>query len=151
EYVHRSGRTARAGAAGSVVTLALPHQTRQARRILGEAEVEPRWAEDDEDAEHPVLEGLGGRTPAGEPAEGPDQAKYKGAPRKLELARARGAAERRAGARRTNEGGRASWEKEPPQERRGGPRRGGAPGRGKGAGAGRGGAQGARGGGRGAG
>src|SRR5690606_18943421 len=147
EYVHRSGRTARAGAAGSVVTLALPHQTRQARRILGEAEVEPRWAEDVEDAEHPVLEELGGRTPAGEPVEDPARVKYKGAPRKLDLSRSRGADERKAEARRTNEERRASWEKEPPQERRGGPRRGGAPGRGKGAGAGRGGAQGARGGG----
>ena len=151
EYVHRSGRTARAGAAGSVVTLALPHQTRQARRILGEAEVEPRWAEDVEDAEHPVLEELGGRTPAGEPVEDPARVKYKGAPRKLDLSRSRGADERKAEARRTNEERRASWEEEPPQERRGGPRRGGAPGRGKGAGAGRGGAQGARGGGRGAG
>ena len=151
EYVHRSGRTARAGAAGSVVTLALPHQTRQARRILGEAEVEPRWAEDVEDAEHPVLEELGGRTPAGEPVEDPARVKYKGAPRKLDLSRSRGADERKAEARRTNEERRASWEEEPPQDRRGGPRRGGAPGRGKGAGAGRGGAQGARGGGRGAG
>ena len=150
EYVHRSGRTARAGAAGSVVTLALPHQTRQARRILGEAEVEPRWAEDVEDAEHPVLEELGGRTPAGEPVEDPARVKYKGAPRKLDLSRSRGADERKAEARRTNEERRASWEEEP-QERRGGPRRGGAPGRGKSAGAGRGGAQGARGGGRGAG
>ncbi|MFE7605500.1 DEAD/DEAH box helicase [Brachybacterium paraconglomeratum] len=150
EYVHRSGRTARAGAAGSVVTLALPHQTRQARRILGEAEVEPRWAEDVEDAEHPVLEELGGRTPAGEPVEDPARVKYKGAPRKLDLSRSRGADERKAEARRTNEERRASWEEEP-QERRGGPRRGGAPGRGKSAGAGRGGAKGARGGGRGAG
>ncbi|MFD4006618.1 DEAD/DEAH box helicase [Brachybacterium paraconglomeratum] len=150
EYVHRSGRTARAGAAGSVVTLALPHQTRQARRILGEAEVEPRWAEDVEDAEHPVLEELGGRTPPGEPVEDPARVKYKGAPRKLDLSRSRGADERKAEARRTNEERRASWEEEPP-ERRGGPRRGGAPGRGKSAGAGRGGAQGARGGGRGAG
>ena len=151
EYVHRSGRTARAGAAGSVVTLALPHQTRQARRILSEAEVEPRWAEDVEDAEHPVLEELGGRTPAGEPVEDPARVKYKGAPRKLDLSRSRGADERKAEARRTNEERRASWEEEPPQDHRGGPRRGGAPGRGKGAGAGRGGAQGPRGGGRGAG
>ncbi len=150
EYVHRSGRTARAGAAGSVVTLALPHQTRQARRILGEAEVEPRWAEDVEDAEHPVLEELGGRTPAGEPVEDPARVKYKGAPRKLDLSRSRGADERKAEARRTNEERRASWEEEP-QERRGGPRRGGAPGRGRSAGAGRDGAKGARGGGRGAG
>jgi len=152
EYVHRSGRTARAGADGSVVTLALPHQTRQARRILAEAEVEPAWAEGVADAEHPSLEELGGRTPAGEPVEDPARVKYKGAPRKLDLSRSRGADARKADERRANEERRASWEEEAQDERRGGPGRGrgGAPGRGKGAG-GRGGAQGARGAGRGAG
>ncbi len=152
EYVHRSGRTARAGADGSVVTLALPHQTRQARRILAEAEVEPAWAEGVADAEHPALEELGGRSPAGEPVEDPARVKYKGAPRKLDLSRSRGADARKADERRANEERRASWEEEPQDERRGGPGRGrgGAPGRGKGAG-GRGGAQGARGAGRGAG
>ncbi len=35
-YVHRSGRTARAGTAGSVVTLALPHQRRAMERIIDE-------------------------------------------------------------------------------------------------------------------
>ncbi|MDO5635515.1 MAG: DEAD/DEAH box helicase, partial [Micrococcus sp.] len=45
EYVHRSGRTARAGAAGSVVTLALPHQATSMRRIAEGAEVEAAWAD----------------------------------------------------------------------------------------------------------
>jgi superfamily II DNA/RNA helicase len=134
EYVHRSGRTARAGAAGSVVTLALPHQTRQARRILGEAEVEPSWAEDVADASHPALEELGG--PEGEPVEDPARVKYKGAPRKLDLTRSRGADARKADERRANEERRASWEEEPQDERRGGSRRGAGSGRGGGRGAG---------------
>jgi superfamily II DNA/RNA helicase len=151
EYVHRSGRTARAGAAGSVVTLALPHQTRSTRRILGEAEVEPTWAEDVDDAAHPALEELGGRAPAGEPVEDPARVKYKGAPRKLDLTRSRGADARKAEERRANEERRASWEEEPQDERRGGSRRGRGAGTGRGGAAGRGagGAKDARGGGRG--
>ncbi|HLQ81806.1 MAG TPA: DEAD/DEAH box helicase [Brachybacterium sp.] len=121
EYVHRSGRTARAGAAGSVVTLALPHQLRSTRRILGEAEVEARWAEEVISAAHPSLAELGGRAPSGEPAEDPAAVKYKGAPRKLDLSRSRGADGRKAQERRTNEERRASWDPEP--ERKG--RRGG--------------------------
>ncbi len=35
-YVHRSGRTARAGSTGSVVTLALPHQRKGMERIIDE-------------------------------------------------------------------------------------------------------------------
>ena len=35
-YVHRSGRTARAGTAGSVVTLALPHQRKAMEKIIDE-------------------------------------------------------------------------------------------------------------------
>ncbi|ASK66777.1 DNA helicase [Brachybacterium avium] len=129
EYVHRSGRTARAGAAGSVVTLALPHQRSSSRRILDGAEVEPHWVEGVSSAEHPALAGLGGRTPAGVPAEDPATVKYKGAPRKLDLSRSRGADGRKAEERRANEERRASWEEEPePRGRRGGqesPRSGG--------------------------
>ncbi len=35
-YVHRAGRTARAGSGGSVITLALPHQRRAMERIIDE-------------------------------------------------------------------------------------------------------------------
>ncbi len=35
-YVHRAGRTARAGSSGSVVTLALPHQRRAMEKIIDE-------------------------------------------------------------------------------------------------------------------
>lgn len=113
EYVHRSGRTARAGATGSVVTLALPHQTGKTRRILADADVEPQWADEVDSADHPALAPLGGRTPAGEPADDPALVKYKGAPRKLDIQRTRGADSRRAEERRANEERRASWDEEP--------------------------------------
>ncbi|WP_336646044.1 DEAD/DEAH box helicase [Microbacterium sp. USHLN186] len=38
-YLHRSGRTARAGAAGTVVTLALPEQRRDVKDILRKAQI----------------------------------------------------------------------------------------------------------------
>ncbi|MEE1619147.1 DEAD/DEAH box helicase [Brachybacterium sp. J153] len=120
EYVHRSGRTARAGARGTVVTLALPHQTGSTRQILEAAEVEGVWS-DVAEAADPALERLGGRAPSGEPAEDPALEKHKGAPRKLDLKRG-GANRRLAEERRANEERRASWEEEPeaaPGDRRG--------------------------------
>ncbi|MGW4163295.1 DEAD/DEAH box helicase [Streptomyces sp. NPDC004788] len=42
DYLHRGGRTARAGASGSVVTLALPDQRRDLARLLADAGVRPR-------------------------------------------------------------------------------------------------------------
>jgi superfamily II DNA/RNA helicase len=40
DYLHRSGRTARAGKKGTVVTLALPHQRRGMERMAREAGVD---------------------------------------------------------------------------------------------------------------
>lgn len=118
EYVHRSGRTARAGATGVVVTLALPHQVSKTRSIVAGAGVEATWA-DVADAEEPALDQLGGRAPDGTPAEDPALVKYKGAPRKLDIQRTSGADARRAEERRANEERRASWE-EPEAEGTGG-------------------------------
>ncbi|MFF6772051.1 DEAD/DEAH box helicase [Streptomyces sp. NPDC012637] len=42
DYLHRGGRTARAGASGSVVTLALPDQRRDLARLLTDAGIRPR-------------------------------------------------------------------------------------------------------------
>ncbi|MGO1286169.1 MAG: DEAD/DEAH box helicase [Brachybacterium sp.] len=136
EYVHRSGRTARAGATGSVVTLALPHQIAKTRNVLSGAKVEPTWVDDVDSAEVPALAELGGRTPAGEPAEDPATVKYKGAPRKLNLTRASGADTRKAEERRANEERRSSWEDSEPGEGRDGARAGRGPDR-KGGGRGR--------------
>ena len=38
-YIHRSGRTARAGASGTVITLIEPNQTKKARRLLRSADI----------------------------------------------------------------------------------------------------------------
>jgi superfamily II DNA/RNA helicase len=43
-YTHRSGRTARAGAAGVVVTMCLPDQHDEVRQLLTRAKVTARWA-----------------------------------------------------------------------------------------------------------
>lgn len=132
EYVHRSGRTARAGAEGTVVTLALPHQTAPMRRILDAADATARWA-DAPDAEIEALADLGARRPSGESAEDPSRTKYKGAPRKLDLRRKGGANARRAEQRRTNEELRAAWEDDAPPRgtNRGGGRSGGRGGAGR--------------------
>lgn len=109
EYVHRSGRTARAGASGVVVTLALPHQVAPTRQVLDGAQVEAEW-HDIASADDQMLRRVGGRTPSGEPAEDPALTKYKGAPRKLDLSRARGANTHKAAERRENEQRRAVYD-----------------------------------------
>ncbi|MFE5296322.1 DEAD/DEAH box helicase [Streptomyces sp. NPDC056632] len=44
DYLHRGGRTARAGGSGSVVTLVLPDQKREVTRIMSDAGIRPRTA-----------------------------------------------------------------------------------------------------------
>jgi len=52
-YLHRSGRTARAGAAGTVVTMVLDHQTRDVRAMTRKAGISPVITRADH--AHPVL------------------------------------------------------------------------------------------------
>ncbi|XLW76103.1 DEAD/DEAH box helicase [Arsenicicoccus dermatophilus] len=73
DYLHRSGRTARAGERGTVVTLALPHQRRQMERLVEQAGVDVtpvRMAPGDQR----LYDGVGARTPSGEAV---DEGRYR--------------------------------------------------------------------------
>ena len=59
-FVHRSGRTARAVKAGDVVTLVLPEQRREARRLLNQAGIKTKMIEVTHDSPE-VLELVGDR------------------------------------------------------------------------------------------
>jgi superfamily II DNA/RNA helicase len=66
DYLHRSGRTARAGATGTVVMLTTPDQERPVRKMLGEANVDAAhraMSTSDED----LAQVTGGRRPSGVP------------------------------------------------------------------------------------
>ncbi len=65
DYLHRSGRTARAGEEGAVVTLALPHQKRTMERLLGAAGVETSGVKTTPGSD--AVAAAGGREPSGVP------------------------------------------------------------------------------------
>ena len=65
DYLHRAGRTARAGEKGSVVTLVLPHQRREVTRMAAAAGLEARPVKTTLDDE--VLTEIGATQPSGEP------------------------------------------------------------------------------------
>lgn len=70
DYLHRAGRTARAGASGNVVTLLLPEQRREMTRLMSTAGITPQTARvaPGEDA---LARITGARTPSGVPVSAP--------------------------------------------------------------------------------
>lgn len=71
DYLHRAGRTARAGNAGVVATIVLPHQRKQTDRLLRDAglSVEPMRTHPNDEA---LIELTGARKPAGTPIDDAD-------------------------------------------------------------------------------
>jgi len=69
DYLHRGGRTARAGESGTVVTLVLPHQRREMTRLMADAGITPRTTRvrADEPVEADWERITGAREPSGVP------------------------------------------------------------------------------------
>ncbi|MFE8944288.1 DEAD/DEAH box helicase [Streptomyces sp. NPDC007856] len=66
DYLHRGGRTARAGESGTVVTLVLPHQRRAVDRLMTEAGITPHTVRI-RPGESELQRITGARTPSGVP------------------------------------------------------------------------------------
>ncbi|MFJ8161425.1 DEAD/DEAH box helicase [Streptomyces sp. NPDC096136] len=66
DYLHRGGRTARAGESGSVVTLVLPDQKRDMTRLMSDAGISPRTAQI-KSSDEELAELTGAREPSGIP------------------------------------------------------------------------------------
>ncbi|CAM5227164.1 RNA helicase OS=Streptomyces alboniger OX=132473 GN=CP975_08770 PE=4 SV=1 [Streptomyces alboniger] len=66
DYLHRGGRTARAGESGSVVTLVLPEEKRDMTRLMSDADIRPRTARITSSDEE-LVRITGAREPSGVP------------------------------------------------------------------------------------
>ncbi|GHC71954.1 DEAD/DEAH box helicase [Nocardiopsis terrae] len=72
DYLHRGGRTARAGESGNVVTLVTPNQRREMTRLMHRARIEAQTAQ--VNADDPELARVtGARTPTGVPVSLPSE------------------------------------------------------------------------------
>ncbi|MGC5362566.1 DEAD/DEAH box helicase [Streptomyces sp. DT24] len=153
DYLHRGGRTARAGESGSVVTLVLPEEKRDMTRLMADAGIAPRTTRVSSSDEE-LARITGAREPSGVAViiEVPQPTQPKARPRAGGSGAGGAAGSSRPGSRARGRRGGAS-------QGAGGETRGGAPARGaggagrgggeaRGAGAGRGEARGAGGGGR---
>ncbi|MEV4925339.1 DEAD/DEAH box helicase [Streptomyces roseoverticillatus] len=69
DYLHRAGRTARAGESGSVVTLVLPGQRRETSRLMSEAGIEPTITKV-RSGEAELSRITGAKAPSGAPLDG---------------------------------------------------------------------------------
>ncbi|MET9657368.1 DEAD/DEAH box helicase [Streptomyces sp. NPDC006510] len=69
DYLHRGGRTARAGESGSVVTLVLPGQRREMTRLMADAGITPKIAQV-RSGEAELSRITGARKPSGVPVDG---------------------------------------------------------------------------------
>ncbi|MER8182828.1 DEAD/DEAH box helicase [Kitasatospora sp. NPDC094015] len=71
DYLHRGGRTARAGESGTVVTLVLPNQRREMARLMATAGITPNSAQVHSTGEE-LVKITGARVPSGVPVVIPD-------------------------------------------------------------------------------
>uniref|UniRef100_UPI0032213B94 DEAD/DEAH box helicase n=1 Tax=Intrasporangium sp. TaxID=1925024 RepID=UPI0032213B94 len=88
DYLHRSGRTARAGERGTVVTLVLPHQRRTVERQLAEAGVETTLVKARPGDE--IVAATGASEPSGTPVDEADYLRLLEGPKKRHPHGARG-------------------------------------------------------------
>ncbi|MER5476937.1 DEAD/DEAH box helicase [Streptomyces sp. NPDC002734] len=102
DYLHRGGRTARAGESGTVVTLVLPNQRREMDRLMADAGITPRIAKV-RSGEAELTRITGAQAPSGVPVV--IQAPAAAAPASRSAASRRGRRSRPSQARRRTTGG----------------------------------------------
>ncbi|MFK0217834.1 DEAD/DEAH box helicase [Streptomyces vinaceus] len=124
DYLHRGGRTARAGESGSVVTLVLPDQKRDMTRLMSDAGISPRTAQI-KSSDEELSRLTGAKEPSGIPV-------VLEVPQQPAPAKARGGSGGGSGSRRRSGGARTGSATGGAAAAGGRSRRSGAPGSGQG-------------------